>query len=100
VLILSTDYDSRPGGGARMRGAGTETVLRVITLRPAPRETFRQRTASCWTTVEEGEIAWDAGAGVLSVERWTFSPEVEHLRTRYRVSADGIVAQQEVERPP
>ena len=100
VLILSTDYDSRPDGGARMCGAGTETVLRVIALRPALRETFRQRTASCWTTVEEGEVAWDAGARVLSVERWTFSPEAEHLRTRYRVGANGTVAQQGVERLP
>ena len=59
VLILSVDYTSRPPGAPLAEcGAGMETVLRVIALRPQPRQTFHQLVASCWKDIDPGEITW------------------------------------------
>ncbi|QYE36405.1 hypothetical protein KZX46_11050 [Polymorphobacter sp. PAMC 29334] len=90
-VIFTTDYASRPNGGRHQCGAGTETMLRVVALRPALHQTFALRTASCWRTIDEGEIGWDDKAGQLAVERTTYDPETQHQRVRYRVSNDGNV---------
>lgn len=101
VLILSSDYASRPGGPMHMCGAGTETVLRVIALQPAPHQTFHQRIASCWRTIEPGDIAWDRGARMLSVERTTVDgPQARDLETLYRITTAGAVTPTGVERRP
>ena len=101
ALILSSDYASRPAGGAHMCGAGTETVLRVIALRHGPRQTFHRRIASCWRTIEAGEVGWDAGTGRLSLERTTFDASgARDLRTVYRIGPEGDVTQMQVERRP
>ncbi len=71
VLILRLDYASNPSGSAYQCGAGTETVLRVLALRPALHQTFSQRIASCWKNIDEGDLGWDARSRTLTVERTT-----------------------------
>lgn len=92
LLILSTVYASRPGMPNGMCGAGTETIIRVVALDPALRQTFSQRIESCWLTIEPGEVAWDARAHTLRIERTTYSADsVEHTETVYAIGDDGSV---------
>ena len=90
-VIFVSDHASRPNGGAHQCGAGTETVLRVIALRPTLHQTFALRLESCWQTIEAGEVGWDAAARRLTVERTTFTPDERHLRTIYAVADNGRV---------
>lgn len=100
VLILSIDYLSRPEVPMGQCGAGVETVLRVVSLRPQPRQSFHQLVASCWYDIEPGEISWDAATSSLIVERQVFSKPAEHTRTRYHVNDEGSVIPDKVENLP
>lgn len=99
VVIVTTDYLSRPKGPAHQCGAGIETMLRVIVLGRVPRQAYRERIASCWDDIE-GEARWDAAAGRLVVERTTYNPEYVHQRTVYSLTPEGIVEPAGVERLP
>jgi hypothetical protein len=102
--VVSSDYDSNPAGGSYQCGAGTETVIRVIALRPIPHKTFGQLVASCWLAVDAGDVKWDKARQRLSIERITYSsPDTPdktsdqdgaaaHTLTVYHVAADGAVA--------
>jgi hypothetical protein len=90
VLILSTTYASRPYGGSHACGAGTETVIRVVALRPTLRQAFTTRVESCWTSVESGRIAWDPAARTLLVETYG-GTAVGHAIKIYAVQEDGTV---------
>ena len=100
VVILSVDYASRPGNPMGACGAGTETVLRVLALRPRLRQTFHQRVDSCWRTIEAGGIGWDGPTSTLTIERSVFSDPVDHSRISYRISPDGAVVTGAVEQLP
>lgn len=89
VLILSTTYASRPHGPMHMCGAGTETVIRVVALRPTPRQTFTERVESCWTNIESGRIEWDPAAKTLLIEG--YDEAGGHADKRYAVGDDGAV---------
>ena len=100
VPILLSDHASRPNGGSHMCGAGTETMLRVLALRPAPHQVFHQLVASCWFTIDAGDIAWNGRTRKMTVERTTFDRGVEDRRTRYRIDPDGAVVTLGVESLP
>jgi hypothetical protein len=101
VLTLSSDYASRPNGGRYQCGAGTETVWRVIALRPVPQQTFHQRIASCWQSIDEGDTSWDSRTRQPTVERTTFDASGAHdLRTLYRITPEAFVTQIEVDQLP
>lgn len=87
-VILSVDYASRPGNPNGECGAGTETVLRVIALRPPIRQTFAVLVESCWNNIEQTSVAWDAAAAVLTTDLATAKGDVV---TRYRIAPDGAV---------
>ena len=91
VLVLSVTYDSRPNGGAHQCGAGTETILRVVSFSGSPRQTFEQLVDSCWLTIEEGDVAWDPSAHTLSVERTTYNDGEAHTNRIYQVDDKGAV---------
>ena len=91
VLVLSVTYDSRPNGGAHECGAGTETILRVVSFSGSPRQTFEQLVDSCWLTIEEGDIAWDPAAHTLRVERTAYSDDQAHTNRIYQVDDKGAV---------
>ena len=91
VLVMSVTYDSRPNGGAHQCGAGTETILRVVSFSGSPRQTFEQLVDSCWLTIEEGDVAWDPSAHTLSVERTTYSDGEAHTNRIYQVDDKGAV---------
>ena len=91
VLVLSVSYDSRPNGGMHYCGAGTETILRVVSFSGRPRQTFEQLVESCWLTIEKGDIAWDKSAHTLSVERTTYSDGEAHTNRIYQMDDKGAV---------
>lgn len=99
VVIVSTDYLSRPGAPMHQCGAGIETMLRVIVLGRTPRLAFRERTASCWNDIE-GSARWDPATARLVIERTTSNPEYVHQRTEYSVTLEGVVTPVQVERLP
>ena len=93
-VVLLSEYASRPNGGSHQCGAGTEAVLRVISLRPAPQQTLHVRTGSCWQDIEEGGISWDGKANRLTVERTIFNEGgASRLRVAYRITPEGRVAE-------
>ena len=76
-------------------------MFRVIALRPRPRQTFHQLVASCWRTIEAGEVTWDRATRRLVVERTTFDTRAEqHVRTHYTVGDDGTLVPIRIERLP
>jgi hypothetical protein len=91
VLVLSVGYGSRPNGGMHQCGAGTETMVRVISFSGKPHQTFEQLVESCWLTIDPGDVAWDPSAHTLSVERTTYSDEEGHTNRMYRVDGNGAV---------
>jgi len=90
VLILSTTYASRPHGPMHMCGAGTETVIRVVALRPTLRQAFTERVESCWTSIESGRIEWNALARTLLVEEYGGSVDGRAVKV-FAVQDDGTV---------
>ena len=90
VLILSTSYGSRPLGPTHMCGAGTETVIRVILLRPDLRQTFSERVESCWTSIEAGRIVWNRSDQTLLLETFGGPGEGHSVKT-YAVQDGGAV---------
>ena len=91
VVIFRTDYASRPRGAAHQCGAGTETVLRVVALKPSLRQTFHHLLESCWKTIDDSHVAWNPGSRQLTVELTTYDPDMQHVRTRYQVTDAGDV---------
>ena len=107
VVIVSSDYASNPSGGRYQCGAGIETLVRVIALLPQPHQTFAQLVASCWSSIEAGDVSWDTATHLLTIERTTFPPQaaaskttVEDLRTTYAIMPQGTVTPRRVERLP
>jgi hypothetical protein len=88
VLVLSTDYGSRPGNPQGQCGAGNETVLRIIALRPRAHQTFEKRVESCWNTIESISVNWNAATATLMTD---FSTADGDIATRYKISDEGIV---------
>jgi hypothetical protein len=88
VLLLSTDYVSHPGKAMGQCGASSETMLRVIALRPQARQTFKDLVDSCWNNIESIAIGWDATTATLKTEFTTTDGDVF---TRYKVLDDGVV---------
>jgi hypothetical protein len=91
VLVLSVSYASRPNGGMYQCGAGTETMVRVISFSGKPHQTFEQLVESCWLTIDPGNVAWDRSAHTLSVERTTYHGAEEHTNRIYHVDEAGVV---------
>ena len=93
VLILSLDYTSRPPGAPSAEcGAGVETVLRIVALRPRLRQTFHQRVVSCWQGIDPGEITWNGATSTLVVERIVLSAATPDTPARYRIDSLGTVS--------
>ena len=90
IAILSTTYASRPNGGSHFCGAGMETVVRVVALRPVLRQALAERVDSCWKTIESGRIAWDLGARTLLIETFD-GTEVGHGVKTFVIQDDGTV---------
>jgi hypothetical protein len=88
VLVLSTDYGSRPGNPQGECGAGNETVLRVIALRPRTHQTFGKRVESCWKNIESTSVDWNAATATLTTDLSTPDGEIS---TQYKVSDEGTV---------
>jgi hypothetical protein len=88
VLVVSTDYGSRPGNPQGECGAGNETVLRVIALRPRVHQTFEKRVESCWNNIERTSVDWNAAIATLTTDLSTADGDIA---TRYKVSDEGIV---------
>lgn len=92
LVVLQTAYASRPGGPTHECGAGEETVLRVVTLRPLVQR-LATTTESCWFNVEPGDVGWDGATRRLSVETTTsHTAGLTHVRTTYAVAPDGRVS--------
>lgn len=92
MLILSTEYLFRPGSPSHQCGGGTETVLRVVSLRPALRQTFAERVDSCWDSTDSRRIEWAASAHTLLIDRDEVGGAKEgHTVKTYAVQADGTV---------
>jgi hypothetical protein len=110
--VISSDYDSNPAGGSYQCGAGTETMIRVIALRPAPHQTFSQLVESCWADVDAGDIDWDEARQRLTIERTAVGSSgsdggtnsqddaASHTLTIYQVAADGAVTMVSVKQLP
>lgn len=92
LLIIVSDYASRPNGPTHQCGAGTETVVRVIALLPVAHQTLARRIASCWSTIEDGEVAWNGATGLLTLRWVIYDPEMRSVQVSYKVSANGEVA--------
>jgi hypothetical protein len=90
VAILSTTYASRPNGGSHACGAGMETVIRIVVLRPVFRQEFTQRIDSCWESIESERVAWDAAARTLLIETFERAP-IGHAVKTFAVHDDGTV---------
>ncbi len=88
LLVLSTHYASRPGAPMAMCGAGTETVLRVVALRPSPHQTFSDRIESCWTSIEADAVRWDAARRSVTIRRLAADGITDRT---YAVQRDGSV---------
>jgi hypothetical protein len=73
-LVIVDTHPSRRQGMRRCQ-AGEERFLRLIALKPSPREWQRIKLASCVDTIEpaEPDVTWDRAGGVLSV-RWLSGP--------------------------
>ena len=100
VVIFRTDYASRPRGATHQCGAGTETVLRVVALRPSLRQTLHTLLESCWKTIDDSHVAWSPGSRQLTVELTTYDPDMKHVRTLYQVTDTGDVIALSKERLP
>ncbi|HEY0184362.1 MAG TPA: hypothetical protein VGC09_16245 [Rhodopila sp.] len=90
IAILSTTYASRPNGGSHACGAGMETVIRIVVLRPIFRQARAERVDSCWKTMESGRIAWDPAARTLLIETFD-GTAVGHAVKIFAVQDDGTV---------
>lgn len=90
VAILSTTYASRPHGGSHACGAGMETVIRVVVLRPIFRQALAERVDSCWNTIESGRIAWNPAARTLLIDTYD-GTAIGHTIKTYAVQEDGTV---------
>ncbi len=90
VAILSTTYASRPNGSIHACGAGMETVIRIVVLRPVLRQALAERVDSCWKNIESGRIAWDPAARTLLVETFDNS-SAGHAVKIFAVEGDGTV---------
>jgi hypothetical protein len=88
VVILSIDYASRPGNPNAECGAGTETVLRVITMKPTIQQTFHTLVDSCWDSIEVTSVDWDKDARALVAKLSTPAGDVV---SRYAITPDGKV---------
>lgn len=91
VLILSTEYLSRPGSPSHQCGGGVEIVLRVVSLRPVLHQTLAGHVDSCWTSIESRRIEWTASAHTLLIDRDDPGPAASHTVKTYAVQADGTV---------
>ena len=90
IAILSTTYASRPNGRMHACGAGMETVIRIVVLRPVLRQALTERVDSCWKNIESGRIAWDPAARTLLVETFDNSAAGHAVKT-FAVEGDGTV---------
>jgi hypothetical protein len=90
VAILSTTYASRPNGGSHACGAGMETVIRIVVLRPILRQALAERVDSCWETIESRRIAWDPAARTLLIETFDGTAVGRGVRI-FAVQDDGTV---------
>ena len=90
IAILSTTYASRPNGGSHFCGAGMETVIRIVVLRPVFRQALAERVDSCWNNIESGRMAWDPGPRTLLIETYD-ATAVGHAVKTYAVQDDGTV---------
>jgi len=88
VIILSTDYASRPGSPYAECGAGVETVLRIIALEPRIHQSFHKLVASCWRSIEADTIDWDPRAHRLTT---TLSTPDGNISVQYEVTPAGAV---------
>ena len=102
VVILSVDYTSRPPGAPTAEcGAGVETVLRVIALRPRPHQTFHQLVASCWKDIDDpGEIVWNGATSTMVVEHDGPTEASGHAPVSYGIDSQGNVLPIKVKQSP
>ena len=93
VVVISADYASREGFPDKQCGAGSETIVRVLQLRPKLRVTFSQLVDSCWASIEAGEQRWQPSDRTLHLETTHFSADKTlHQEAIYRVAPDGATA--------
>jgi hypothetical protein len=93
VVVLSASYASREGFPMKQCGAGGETVVRVLQLRPRLHQTFSELVDSCWASIESRERRWQAGDHTLHLETTRYTAgEAMHQEAIYRVAPNGTTA--------
>jgi hypothetical protein len=97
TALVMESYRSRANAGGGQCGAGEERWLRVISLRPAPKEAYRVKLDSCWQNVEldhefgERGLEWNAEQAILRIA-WLSGPaNGAPERRELRIAADGNV---------
>ena len=98
TVVLVDRYPSRLNGGQGECGAGEESFVRIVRLRPAPaRKLWQVKLASCWQDIEaDGEygdqgLHWSADTRELQI-RWLQGPALKGPETRrLRLDASGAV---------
>jgi hypothetical protein len=90
VVVLSAGYASRQGFPSKQCGAGTETVIRVLQLRPKLHQAFSQLVDSCWESIDGGEQRWQADDHTLHLETTRYiADKTMHQEAIYHVAPDG-----------
>ncbi len=93
TVVLSTIYASRKGFPDKHCGAGSETAIRVLQLRPRLHQTFSQLVDSCWAAIESEESRWQTRDHTLRLETTrTIADRSIHQEATYRVTPDGTAA--------
>jgi hypothetical protein len=88
LAVVSSDYDSNPAGGSYQCGTGTETVIRVIALRPIPHQTLANSSQAVgWLSMPETSNGIKRGSDSRS------SAQLIRRPTRETGQATGIVPQ-------